>query len=597
MPQRDIKESGDAQSVEDTYFLDPLDAMAVALQGNMVEQDGIRRLQLCYFDGPDFDVGPANLINVPLAKFSAVYTDSMLPLPTRIQPARGLDETSTRNVIEAFDEMIDDLSTFRAENPTGDYRFGRDTYFFSHKDAYREAIQRKFVDLGHPTVFGLQVCYYDGNEVCDAPPNMVHLPAERVAEELVDARTRLPTAVRVAEDTPEEVRHELVRVFQELMTQTLDDKKQRFTERCRRARQLAPQGDPKSLRVLLATTRTTQVLQYATFGLARAFESLGHAVHVAIERNPMEQMVEYYLVREYLDFAPDVFIIINHLRNQWIHPDVTHVAWYQDLMPALSSGEALAVRENDQIYSATVELDDHLRACGIDDFERQSFCVDAAVFHPPEIDHRRQRIVFVGSAYARQVADGPRTEEMKRYLLPRVENGKVYSRTEIEELAERMNVSREQAFWNLYHYLTRDVIVHWMCQRLPALGLEVEVYGRYWDRDPLVAPFFCGEVEHGDALGDLYRDSRFALVCHPFDLNSQRLAEVAACGCIPVVYDCRRVAELPHWDDECLFFKTPDELVRLFESEPTCDPAPIAERNSYMHFARRILRRHRRESA
>ena len=202
------------QSIEDIYFLDPLDAMAVALQGNMVERDGIRRLQLCYFDGPDFDVGPANLINVPLAEFSTTFSSSMLPLPSRIQPARGLDETATRNVVEAFDEMVDDLTAFRDEHPKGDFRFGRDTYFFSHKEAYREAIQQKYVDLKHPTVFGLQVCYYDGSEVVDAPPNMVHLPAERVADDLVDARTRLPTAVRVADETPQPVRDELVRVFQ-----------------------------------------------------------------------------------------------------------------------------------------------------------------------------------------------------------------------------------------------------------------------------------------------------------------------------------------------------------------------------------------------
>lgn len=583
------------EQVEDTYFLDWGQALSIARQGNMIERDGIRRLQLCYFDGPDFDEAPANMISVPLAEFSGVFGGSMLPLPTRIQPARKCDENQIGEVTEAFAEMIADLAAFRAENPRGAFRFGRDSYFFSSKDAYREAVQQKLVDLNHPTVTGLQVCYFDGAEISDALPNMIHLPAEQVCERLLDARTRQPQAVRIPFSTPNEVRDQLIGVFETLMQQVMHDKLRRMAERREQARKLAPTAGPgEPLKVMLVTSRITQVLQFTTFGMARAFESLGHEVCVSIERSPLEQSHEYEVIQEYIDFAPDVVFIIDHLRNDWLHPDVTFVAWYQDLMPPLQEREQLSVRANDQIYSASVELDGYLHDCGVEQVHRQGFCIDSAVFHPPVQARRRNRIVFVGSAYAPKVTDGPKVMALGHALRKRVEQGEVFSRSEIETMADAAGVDREQAFWVLYHFLTRDLIVHWLCKHLPGLGIEVEIYGRYWANDPVVAPYYRGEIEHGEALAELYRSSRYALVCHPFEINSQRLAEVSACGCIPVVYDCRRVATRPHWDEQCLFFNTEQELCALLVDEPPVrDLGQIAAGRTYQDFARKIVQQHR----
>lgn len=575
----------------DSYFLDRVEALNVALQRHVIEVDGIRRPQLCYFDGQDFDAAPANMIAVPLQSFGDLFSSTMLPLPQRIVLPGDMEDGPRAEALRAFAEMLDELVAFRADNPAGEFRFGRDSYFFSARDAFREAVQQKYVDMKHPTIFGLQVCYYDGEPFADAPPNMIHVPAEHVSELLLDAPTRLPTGIRIPAGTSHAVSQELLSVFETLMQQVQDDRAKLVRERMARSGECAPRGNPERLRVMFATTRTTQVLQYATFGLARAFEALGHEVHVAIESNAMEHLDGHMLMKHYVEFLPDVFIVINHHRNTWLHPDVTYVAWYQDLMPPLEKAEQLNVRDNDQVYSAFAQLDPYLQACGVSTLYRQAFCVDSEVFHPPVEARRREAIVFVGSAYAPQVADGPRTREMRSELEQAVARGEVFTEQQVYEMADRMGVDRNQAFWALYHYVTRDFIVHWMCEMLPAAGIEVEVYGRYWDRDPLVAPFFRGEVSHGEALADLYRQSRYSLVCHPFDLGSQRLVEVAACGCIPVVHDCRAIAEKPHWDDQCLYFSTPNSLVEVLADRPVLDPMPITAERTYLHFARTILQR------
>lgn len=59
------------------------------------------------------------------------------------------------------------------------------------------------------------------------------------------------------------------------------------------------------------------------------------------------------------------------------------------------------------------------------------------------------------------------------------------------------------------------------------------------------------------------------------------------------MYDCRKVADAPHWDEQCLFFKTEQALCALFEQEqPLLDPTPIAEGKCYRAFATRLIQQH-----
>jgi hypothetical protein len=583
----------DPRNVADMYFLDVSDAYATAMQRNIVEVDGFQRLQMCYFNGEEFEEAPENLVAAPINRFSEVFSESMLPLPTLLHVPPGMAEDAREELRSGFADMVKALIAFREENPSGAFRFAQDTYFLSYKDAYREAVQQFRVDLKHPTVFGLQVCYYDGEAQPDALPNMIHMPAQNVAVDLIDAPTRLPRRIKFPDLMTQAQAAEYSRVFEDLIKQVVVDRQKIFDDRVREARALAPTGKQGGrLKIMLAALRTTQVQQFATRDLTRAFEQLGHTVHFAIERNAMEFQDGHYLLREYLKFGPDIFIIVNHLRNEWLHPDVTCVAWYQDKMPPLIQGTRLATRSNDQVYSALRELDEPLAVCGVPNVERQSFCIDGSVFYPPINESRRNAIVFVGSSGVLQLASGDKSQAMQDHLIERITAGEVFSEQEVYGLADQMGVERQYAFWSIYYYVTRDIIVHWLCESLPSLGVDVEVYGRYWERDPVVAPFFKGEIEHGQPLANLYQGVRYSLVCHPFDINSQRLLEVGACGCIPIVHDCRSIAIPPHWDEQCYFFKTPEDLRALFDGRRLDkDATSIAFGRTYRDFAERILRR------
>lgn len=136
------------------------------------------------------------------------------------------------------------------------------------------------------------------------------------------------------------------------------------------------------------------------------------------------------------------------------------------------------------------------------------------------------------------------------------------------------------------NYIVRDTVVRWACE---LTHIDVEIYGRGWEYDPVIMSKYKGELPHGEAVAQIYQEASHALVPMPLVLNSQRLAEIAACGCIPVVYDIRHEAEPPHWDKECLFFTTKAKLAVCIQHPPPGSPLEIAKIFSYDAMARRII--------
>ncbi len=49
--------------------------------------------------------------------------------------------------------------------------FSQDTYFYNVLDAIKEAQNSNDFNLGHPTVFGKQICYYNADEKVEGLPD------------------------------------------------------------------------------------------------------------------------------------------------------------------------------------------------------------------------------------------------------------------------------------------------------------------------------------------------------------------------------------------------------------------------------------------
>ena len=578
------------QSFQDIYFLDGDSALKTALENNPVKiENDETRLQMCYYDGVLINNGPLNLINVPSNVFSKFFTATSLPLPTKIVCLTTANDQVKSDIESAFLQMIEeiDISRCKIKQSYEGYPHYRDGYFLDPKIAYHTAIQQNRVFVQHLTITGLQLCYYDGEPITGGPENLIHVPAEVLLDYLSNCRTRLPTEIVCRAGATLEDMQNATAAFKELREQAKLNRRKVADELALQIYHQKPEFVPgEPLRVFFMADYRTQVMQYVSKNLANTFEKLGHQTCISMEQNDMEELDSPWHLKTQLDFHPHLTVNINHQHNGWLNDDVFNVIWYQDPVMEIREENPLYWRERDIILSISPEIDQYLLQCGAPSVERQFSCIDHDVFKlMPEIK-RQDKAVFIGSSYIKNAYDGPHADSIIARLKEALDTGQLIDKPLCEKLAHEYGVKIEKIWPYTANYVIRDTTVQWLCENP---DIPVEVYGRYWEQDAVVAPYFKGELGHGVDVAKTYNEAKYALSALTIAVNSQRLAELSGCGCIPVVYDTREAADKPHWDNECLFFKTRDELYACLSKTPVGDPSAIADAYRYETLAKKLI--------
>ena len=461
-------------------------------------------------------------------------------------------------------------------------------YFFDYKQAYQAAARRRQVPTAHLSITALQVCFYDGPPQADALENMISLPFEQIESRLLDLPYQLPNQIIFPVGTPGNFINEIGRVFEQALQKIIQQRKMLTARIRQQLKNQRPEFDRSTpLRILLKSSRLTTVMQHCSRQLARALEKQGHEVFLCLEENNMQLFDGYLHIKAQAAFNPHVIFNINTLDTQYLHPSVFYFSWWQDPMSTITRGITLPWRERDITLSLTRNFDDYLQRCGCPEIRRQHFCIDKEIFNTTHDVERENKIVFVGSSYRARLRKNPSESGALQDIVARMEAGEPVDEAFLRPLSRRWGLDYHRVYWDLFHYAVRDITLQWLCREA---DIPVEVYGRGWQDDPLVRPHFRGELPHGEAVARAYNSARYAFICHPFEVNSQRLVEAAACGSVPVVFDCRHIAEPPYWDAYCRFFRTAAQLRDCLHGNDDLDSTPIAQSFSYDRLADFVTR-------
>ncbi len=459
-------------------------------------------------------------------------------------------------------------------------------YFFDYRQARETALQRHQIATTHPTITALQVCFYDGPPQTDALDNMVNLPFEQIETRLMNLPHQFPSQIIFPVGTPGNFISKISRVIEQSLTNAVKQRgvlTYRIKQDIKNQRPIFDKNKP--LRILLKSSRLTTVMQHCSRQLSRALKKLGHDVLLDIEENDMQLFDGYLHIKTQQTFNPHVVFNINTQDTQYLHPDVFYFSWWQDPMPALTRGLPLLWRPRDTTLSLIRDFDQYLKHCACPNIQRQHFCIDEEVFNTGYHVERENKIVFVGSSYRSRLTHSPAEKGALQDIIEHMEAGEPVDETFLRPISQRWGISYHQIYWDLFHYAARDITLQWLCRDA---DIPIEVYGRGWEDDPIVSPFFRGELPHGEAVAHVYNSARFALISHPFEINSQRLVEAAACGSRPVVFDCRHIAEPPFWDEYCCFFSTAKQLQSCLTNQSDQDPTPLAKTFTYGKLAQFI---------
>ncbi|MBF0624153.1 MAG: tetratricopeptide repeat protein [Magnetococcales bacterium] len=434
-----------------------------------------------------------------------------------------------------------------------------------------------------------QICYYDGEPFADGPETLINVPLSSLQDYFPNTRRRKPTNIQFDPADPEQRR----RARDAAVRLDLGEARRNalFNELIHQCRKQVPVFEAdQPLRVFMPASRLTTVMQYATKNLARAMAKQGCQVTVVIEQDDLETLDGLDLLRDQNAINPHVAIQINHLNNGYFHESVFNITWWQDPMPEITQGKPLPWRPRDIALSPYRNHDEFLRKTGVKRLYRQDFCVDLDRFRNRTPWEERTKAIFIGSSHAHFRAGLDLNEEkVWNFLNERFLAGENVSDATYQELSRRHGVDLLQIYDYLAPSVVRDTGIEWLCQMAPELDLEVEIYGRFWEKNPIVAPYFKGELPYGEPLVAAYNQARYSFSLLPHQVRTQRLVEMTACGCIPVVYDDRDNAEPPHWDDRILYFKTREQMRTCLTRKPPADPVAIAWECSYDALARQIL--------
>ncbi|MBF0443984.1 MAG: hypothetical protein HQL68_00205 [Magnetococcales bacterium] len=357
-----------------------------------------------------------------------------------------------------------------------------------------------------------------------------------------------------------------------------------YKEKCRQQKPEFIVGKP--LRVMFVTSRLTTVMQYNSRDLANGFHKNGCEVLFLIEEDEREQLGQFQLIKKQSEFAPHLIVHINHINNEYLHPDTFLVSWWQDLMPEITEGNKIEWRKHDIVYSIDEKIDHFLHQSGAKNILRQGFCYDEEIFNNQNIK-RKNKVVIIASSYRDFIKDTPQAKKLVAELITHFTAGKSMTDEYLNQLAQTSGFTKDQILFRYWSYIVRDISVEWLCEL--ADKIEVEVYGRYWDKNAIVYPFYKGELPHGPAVADIYNSAKYTLSPHPFDLGSQRLAEASACGVIPIVYDCREPTQIINWQNSCLWYRNKEEMLACISQLPLDPVDKICASKSYTNFAKKIL--------
>ncbi|MCF6309495.1 MAG: hypothetical protein L3J19_03310 [Sulfurimonas sp.] len=412
----------------------------------------------------------------------------------------------------------------------------------------------------------LQICYYHGEKIESDLVNLVHLPMENMLENLSNGMLRIPEKIDFTGiDVPDNAKIQIEDNINKILSKSRDLQYRNAMKNYETAKTNKLNFN-EIMKFYLPASANTRVMQYISKDIYDILKTREYKVMYDLTYG----IEKYSTIRKVSEYNPHAIITINNFHNMFLNDEIFNFVWFQDVMPIMVDNEEILLRERDYFFSYTTTFTDLLIKKGVDKnkiFQQQVIPVNTNQFYLDENVNKENKIVFVGSYYCDDYSDYI-SKDIDYELNILLKKGISLSVENIHEVYKKYNlVCLDNANFITYiqqHYI-RNACVDWLCENQT---VDVEIYGYDWDKSDKehILQKFKGKAEKHE-LNYIYNSTKYALAASGQVINTQRLGEIVHSGAIPLIYDSREITdESETWDDECLYFKTKEELDYILEN-------------------------------
>jgi len=462
-----------------------------------------------------------------------------------------------------------------------------DTYFINALDALKEAKKQNKVQL-NKILTGTQVCYYAGEKLKRTPSNCINVPFENIFTYFRDTENRKPETISYKNTKFDKSQRNILtaKIIQTINQAFLAQDKliREYKEKIKKNK---PDFKEKKWRIFIPTSTSTSVMQHVSKHIATSFEAMGYKVLFFIEKNNLQYPSLLAQVKAHYEFNPHITINLNHFNNTYLHKKVCNIVWIQDPMASITDKKSqVIVRPRDIIYSLAKPLDYYLEEKKVP-FTRQNFAINRSVFKKDKKVKREKKIVFVGSSYLSNLNENTPTALLNE-ILQMFKKGLDFDEDTVQRIALKYNQDFSYINTRVITFIIRDFSIIEICKI--QTDYQVEIYGWGWERYSEVKPFYKGPLKYGPDIARVFNSAKYSLSPHSGSLIQQRVLESAACGCIPIVYDCKVMDSPPFYTKNLVFYKQLSSLKKILKKSPKRKLKKLVNKNSYTKFAKRIIK-------
>lgn len=464
-----------------------------------------------------------------------------------------------------------------------------DTYFLNAKYALTIAKQKQYLNP-----YCLQLCYYGGSDRIDGPENFIHLPFEEFVAFFKNSQFRMPQIINFNESHLLELEKiNMTNLFLRRKEEVEYNRTLKLADARKLIQNMKIDSDNENIRVYLNVEKNSGTVTQITRNLAKTFECFSCNVLLDIV-GELEEISEHRRAEAIAKFKPHISISINRLRNSCLPDETYHFIWFTDPTLILYDDTQITYRDRDKFIFSGYFLKDQLLRKGVPEEIMIYYPVPAFVQSHSDYrisNEREDKIVFIGSNYYKvdnlcsYYEQHKVNDELKNAFVNGVLNGQ-YLLKLANEFKNTINFDRKHLELFIYPAFIRKMVVEWMCQQP---HIKQEVYGRGWEENSLIAPYYKGELNYGDELNKVYKSSKYVVSAHSSVFYLIKLFEISAYGATPVVFEPLFTKEPFYHRNSVLMFNSEDTLSMVLQKRREVSNPSIHEDYSYNKLVSKLL--------